>query len=244
VTDFDLHAMWVQPALDGYCAAAVEVGWRMRDRGIAGEAIAVTGIPIMPAFARPPARAQCAAELGIDPDHPTALLMSGGAGIGALDRMAEALLAGDPRLQVLALAGRNHDLHRRLEELAARARGRLRAIPFTDQVERVMACADLAVSKPGGLTTAECMAMGLPMVVVSPLPGQEERNADYLLEQGIGVRAYDLTGMVERVRMLLDDRSRLARMRAQALRLARPQAAGAVLETALARISARLPRAS
>ena len=82
VTDFDLHRLWVQEHMAGYFAANEEVAFRMRAQGIAAENIYVTGIPIMPAFATPPPRAQCAAQLGIDPDRKTFLLMGGGAGLG------------------------------------------------------------------------------------------------------------------------------------------------------------------
>jgi processive 1,2-diacylglycerol beta-glucosyltransferase len=84
VTDFDIHALWVQPHLAGYFAASDEVAWRMIERGIPRSAIHVTGIPIMPAFAERQSRSHCAAELGIDPSRTTLLMMSGGAGVGGM----------------------------------------------------------------------------------------------------------------------------------------------------------------
>jgi len=96
-----------------------------------------------------------------------------------------------------------------------------------------MTCADLALTKPGGLTTSECLAVGLPMLVVSPIPGQEERNADYLLEAGAALKAHDLAGVDFRVRQLLTAPKRLAGMRERALAIATPQAAQTVLRHVL-----------
>lgn len=94
-----------------------------------------------------------------------------------------------------------------------------------------MACADLVITKPGGLTTSECLAMGLPMIVNSPIHGQEERNADFLLEQGVALKAFDSVTLEYRVRYLLENPAKLADMRAKAKALGRPLAARAVLNT-------------
>src|SRR5438105_1509025 len=102
---------------------------------------------------------------------------------------------------------------------------------ITRTIERVMAAADIAITKPGGLTTSECLAMGLPMIVVSPIPGQEERNADFLLESAVALKAIDPVTLEYKVRQLLEDRQRLADMRARMRSLGRPQAAVSVLKT-------------
>lgn len=233
VTDFDVHRLWVQAGMRGYFAASAEVAFRLERYGIAQERIAVTGIPIMPAFARPLDRAQCAGELGIDAKRTTLLMMSGGVGLSSAAAMVEHVLGVPGDFAVVALAGRNRDLLRVYQALAAAHPGRLTPLGFTGTIERVMACADLAVTKPGGLTVSECMAMHLPMIVVSPIPGQEEHNADYLLEQGVALKALDAVGLEFRLRALLSDRSRLGRMRARMERLGRPDAARAVLERVL-----------
>lgn len=233
VTDFDLHRMWVHDHMSGYFAPNEEVAFRMRDRGIAAECVHVTGIPIMPAFAAVPAREVCAAEFGLDAGRTTLLLMGGGAGLGSLDSIAERLLGLPNDFQLIALAGRNEQALNALQALAVRHPGRLLALGFTDKVERLMACADMVITKPGGLTTSECLAMGLPMIVNAPIPGQEERNADYLLEQGVALKAFDAVTLEYRVRLLLDHPHQLAEMSKKARALGRPQAASAVLQHAL-----------
>ena len=233
VTDFDLHRLWVQERMTGYFAANEEVAFRMRAQGIAADTIFVTGIPIMPAFAQALDRAACAREFGLDPQRTTILLMGGGAGLGSLDTIAERLLALDGNFQLIVLAGKNAQALAALQTLANKHPGRLLPQGFTNHVERLMACADLVITKPGGLTTSECLAMGLPMIVNAPIPGQEERNADFLLEQGVALKAFDSVTLEYRVLHLLEYPAKLREMRDKALALGRPHAARQVLAQVL-----------
>ena len=233
VTDFDVHALWIQKQMSGYFAAHDEVAWRMAERGIPAETIHVTGIPIMPVFDQQYDRATCAAEFGLDPNRTTLLMMSGGMGVGGIEQLAERLLHLKGDFQIVALAGRNAKLLADLKELATRFPGRLFPLGFTTVIERVMAASDLAITKPGGLTTSECLAVGLPMIVVSPIPGQEERNADFLLENGAALKACDAGALAWRVQHLLDNPDHLAQLRKNALACGRPDAARRVLATVL-----------
>ncbi|KAA0888389.1 glycosyltransferase [Oryzomonas rubra] len=230
VTDFDVHALWIHEGLSGYFAAHDEVAWRMIERGIPAAGVRVTGIPIMPAFGERQDRAACAAELGLDPGRKTLLMMSGGTGVGSIHLLAERLLKLEGDFQIVAMAGKNERLLADLRAMARQHPGRLFPLGFTRVIERAMAASDLAITKPGGLTTSECLAMGLPMIVVSPIPGQEERNADFLLENGAAMKACDAGALAWRVAMLLQEPERLARMGEKALGLGRPDAARQVLE--------------
>jgi len=235
VTDFDLHRMWVHPHLAGYFAANDEVAYRLRSHGVPADSIHVAGIPTMPGFRQGHERAECAQALGLDPGVPTFLLMGGGAGLGGLSRVAQRLLAIPGDFQLIALAGNNAAELAALQRLAARFPGRLAPQGFSDQVERLMACADLVITKPGGSTTAECLAMGLPMIVNAPIPGQEEQNANFLLEHGAALKAVDLASLEYRIRHLLAHPELLREMGARARLLGRPYAARQVLETVLYR---------
>ena len=233
VTDFDLHRMWVQDGMSGYFAANDEVAFRMRVQGIDAAAIHVSGIPIMPVFRNPGSRAACAAQFGLDPLRTTLLLMGGGAGLGSIDAIAAQVLALPGDFQLIVTAGKNEEAQRALQQLALQFPTRLFAQGFSNQVERLMACADLVITKPGGLTTSECLTMGLPMIVNAPIPGQEERNADYLLEQGVALKAFDAVTLAYRINYLLTHPNKLADMRAKATALGRPDAAHTVLQTVL-----------
>jgi processive 1,2-diacylglycerol beta-glucosyltransferase len=229
VTDFDVHSLWVHPHVDHYCVASEEVAFRLADRGVPRDRISVTGIPVMPQFSAPMDRATCAAELGVDPRKFTVLMMAGGAGVGGLDELAARLLRLPAELQLVALAGRNEDLLKKLKKLAAAHAGRLFPMGFTTTVERLMTASDLVVTKPGGLSVSECLAKGRPMLLVSPIPGQEERNADYLLEAGAAIKAADAATLEFKVARLLADPGRLRAMSEAAHRIARPDAAARVL---------------
>lgn len=230
VTDFDIHGLWLQSQMQGYLVASDEVAARLAARGIERARIHVTGIAIMPQFGRAPARAEAAAELGIDPGKTTLLAMSGGAGVGGIENLVEIAAALSRELQIVALAGRSEPLLERLREIAARHPGRVVPLGFTRTIERAMAAADIAVTKPGGLTTSECLAVALPMIVVSPIPGQEERNADFLLETGCAVKAVDGAAFAHKLLALVDAPGRLAAIREHQRAAARPQAAQHILE--------------
>jgi len=233
VTDFDIHSMWIHEHMSGYFAANEEVACRMADRGLNPSNIHVTGIPVMPAFSERLSRQICAAEFGIDPLKKTLLMMSGGAGIGGIEVLAERLLRIEEDFQIIASAGRNQELLEKIKAMASKNPGRLFPLGFTEHVERIMALADLVITKPGGLTTSECLAIGLPMIVVSPIPGQEERNSDFLLENGAALKAYDSAGLEYRVRMLLKNPDKLEEMRKKAASLGKPDAANKVLKIVL-----------
>jgi processive 1,2-diacylglycerol beta-glucosyltransferase len=215
----------VHPHVDRYCVANEEVAFRLADRGVSRDKIAVTGIPVMPQFAAPLDRATCARELGLDPARFTVLMMAGGGGVGALDELAERVLGDPTELQLVALAGRNETLLARLRAIAKKNPDRLFPLGFTTTVERVMTAADLVITKPGGLSTSECLAKGKPMLLVSPIPGQEERNADYLLEAGAAMKAVDAATLAFKLRTLLREPGRLARMSAASQSLGTPDAA-------------------
>lgn len=233
VTDFDLHALWVHDHMTGYFAASDEVAFRMEARGIPNEVIHITGIPIMPVFSNKLSRKECAKEFGLNPEITTVILMAGGLGVGGIYELTEHLLKIDKELQIISLAGKNKDLLAKLESLAEHYPEKLFPMGFTKIIERLMAASDVAITKPGGLTSSECLAMGLPMIIVSPIPGQEERNADYLLENGVGVKANDEIGVEYKIRELLSDRERLKQMSANATNISKGNAVKDVLEKVL-----------
>lgn len=232
ITDFDVHAFWVQPSADHFFVGTDEVAAVLAARGIPGERIEVTGIPVLRAFAPVTDSAQARRALGLAVDQPTVLVSGGGAGVGALDETVNTVLECGP-VQVLAVAGRNQAARQRLAKTAVPAGSRLVPFGFVDNMAELLAAADLVVAKSGGLTTAECLAVGVPMVVRDPIPGQEERNADYLLEQGAGVKAHSLPVLRFKLSSLLRDPARLARMRHAARKAGRPGAARQIVESML-----------
>ncbi|HDT14959.1 MAG TPA: galactosyldiacylglycerol synthase [Firmicutes bacterium] len=233
ITDFDAHRFWLHPHMNGYFAANDEVAHRLEAYGIEKDRITVAGIPIRPQFSDKLSRTDCARELNLNPDKPTLLLMAGGEGVIELDKIAERLLNKNTDLQVITVCGKNKKLFGRMQAVSDNFKGRIANIGFSTEIEKLMTASDFAVTKAGGLTTSECLAMGLPMIIISPIPGQEERNAFYVTETGAALVACDLNVLEMKVKMLSDNKELLKSMKKNALKISRPFAAQKVLKTVL-----------
>lgn len=239
VTDYDVHALWLCRTVDRYYVALEESAEYMARIGVPRERVRVTGIPVDPVFASPADRAAARKHLGLDPGAPTVLVSTGGEGVGPIEQLVRSLLALRRSWQIVAIAGKSEKARRRLEELSRQAsilpsgKPRLCAVGFTAEMDQYMAAADLLVGKAGGLTTSEALARALPMALIEPIPGQEERNADHLLESGAAIRCNNLPAAAWKIATLLDDPARLARMEEAAHGMARPAAAAAIAEDAL-----------
>ncbi|MBX7255724.1 MAG: glycosyltransferase [Candidatus Hydrogenedentes bacterium] len=240
LTDYDIHAMWVQEGVDHYFVATEEMADAMRLRGTPGAKVHVTGIPILPVFTRRlPEPSAMRQRLGLRPASSTVLISAGGFGMMRADEVVGLLAERIPDIQLLAVAGKNQRLHAQLERVASRYPGKILPFGFVTNMHELMAASDFAVAKSGGLTTSECLALGLPMVVFKPIPGQEERNATYLLEQGVGVWAHTAAHMVFKVEQLLKNPERLACMREAARRIARPDAAYRITDLVMGEMMAQ-----
>jgi len=188
VTDFAMHSYWIYDEVDLYCVPSEEVRMTLVKQGVPSARIVVTGIPISPVFLQRIPRERVLAGLKLDPRRKTLLVMGGSQGMGPLQDLIERLLPLD--LQMLVLTGLNRDLFRTLNGRYKRER-RVRVLGYTKTVHRLMDAADLLITKPGGLTSSEALAKGLPMIISNPIPGQEERNAAYLVRRGVAERADD-----------------------------------------------------
>ncbi|CAG1000590.1 processive 1,2-diacylglycerol beta-glucosyltransferase [Planctomycetaceae bacterium] len=232
LTDFDAHVLWAQPSFDRFFVGNEELVEILADKGMKRESITVTGIPIINAFAQPLRRQAAREKLGLRDDAPIVLCMGGGMGLGNMDTIVEAVV-NQPPVQVLAVAGKNAKLKRDIEALKIPRGSDLRVFGFVDNIPEMMAAADIAVSKSGGLSSSECLAMGLPMLVPNPIPGQEERNADFLAESGAAFKARGLGSFRYKLRRLLSEPELRAQMAQNAKRLGKPGAARSIIEAML-----------
>jgi processive 1,2-diacylglycerol beta-glucosyltransferase len=240
VTDFTLHRYWVQPGVGRYFVATDALGDELRARA-PGARIQATGIPVAPAFADAPPRAEARAALGLDPDRPAALVMGGGLGLG-VEEMARAALASDTAgVQLLAVCGRNAGARARLEALGLPPE-RLRVFGYVGGVERFVAAADVVVTKPGGLSTSEALALGRPLLLARPIPGAEEGNTRALVAAGAALPAADGRALRQALERVFGEAGVLTGLAAAARRMGRPHAAravaGAVLRERMAKDAA------
>jgi processive 1,2-diacylglycerol beta-glucosyltransferase len=232
VTDFEVHGMWLSAPSDHYFVATEEARAHLEALGIAPQAIRASGIPTHPVFGEKKDRLAMRRKHGWLPDLPAILVSAGGFGAGNAARMVESLMESGVAAQIIAVCGKNAPLKASIEEIAARrpadALPAMKAVGFTTEMDELMAAADLMIGKPGGLTSSESLIKGLAWVVVNPIPGQEEKNAIYLLEHGAGVWCDNLHTLAFKVRSILEEPGRLEAMRKNALRLGRPDAGAAI----------------
>ena len=237
VTDFDVHAMWLVHHFERYFVALDEARVYLEALGIPPEKITVSGIPIDPVFAIRKDKQEMRAKHGLAPDRTTILLSAGGFGVGSVDALVHSLLPLQHRAQIVAICGRNEELKQRLTKIAARTKPdatvTLKPFGYTKEMDELMTASDLVIGKPGGLTTSEALAKGLVFVIVNPIPGQEERNSDHLLEGAAAIRCNNLPTLSYKLERLLSDPDRFKSMQANAQRLGHPNAAKEIVEQLL-----------
>jgi processive 1,2-diacylglycerol beta-glucosyltransferase len=241
VTDFAVHGFWVHENVDAYVVATDVMRDALCARGVPRDRILACGIPVHPRFiVGPESKAEIRARLGLPQDRPVVLLMGGGLGIGPLEHMMHALEHLNTDVAAVAIAGRNGRAQRRALAIAQGLNRRVHVLGFVENVCDYMHACDVLVTKPGGLTAAEALVAGIPMILCRPLPGQEERNARFLVEGGSALRARTLDELPSVLDAVLGDRTRRNRMIEAAVRFARPNAAFEI-GAAIARL-ARLQR--
>ena len=233
-TDFETHRLWVNEPCDLYTTATEEGKLYLGHWGVEQSKVRVTGIPIHPVFAKDKSRDECLKRQGLVGDRPIVLQLSGGFGVGPIEQLFQAILAVEVPLEIVAVTGKNAKVKERLAKVAVPSRHRAHVLGFTDQIDELMACADLVVSKPGGLTTSETLARGAAMAIVNPIPGQESRNSDFLLENGAAVKINNVATMTHKLTKLLGDGCELNRLKVNSKRLGRAGAAYDVAQLALA----------
>ncbi|HYF50904.1 MAG TPA: glycosyltransferase [Planctomycetota bacterium] len=236
ITDHDVHQLWVHPNVDRYYTASEEIKFLLAERLISADLIRATGIPCDPIFGEPldePARQRLRKIIGLsNAPSPTLLLnahgcgVTGGAAAASLGGVVNSLLRKGPPRTILIVCGRNATIKESLNNTIRIPPGSVvRMYDYVTNMHELMGIADVIVTKPGGLTSAECLARGLPMVLASPIPGQEERNAEMLLENGCAVLARTPGALLYKLDLLLSEPQRLARMREGCRRIAKPNAA-------------------
>lgn len=230
ITDYGVHRTWLHPSTDLYFVACKEVREDLVVRGIPWDRIVVSGIPVHERFGENLDKRACRKGLGLSERFTVLLTSAAGLAGDVRDIAAELVASG---IQVVAVTGHNTRLKRRLETVAKKSE-HLHVFGHTQEMHRLMRGADVLVGKAGGLTVSESLAVGLPLIIYNPVPGQEIFNVDFLVNYGAGLLSRDGDDVVEKVRFLSTHRERLAQLAADAAALGKPVAAQTVAERVLA----------
>ena len=238
VTDFDVHAMWLCTHVEQYFVAMEETKVHLKALGVPESLITISGIPIDPVFAESKDKRAMRRKHGLDQDRFTILVSAGGFGVGPVGHLMQALAQLSHPARVVIVCGRNEALKAELaatiKKLASPSVVSFTLLGFTTEMDELMAAVDLYVGKPGGLTTSEALSKHLPMVVINPIPGQEERNSDHLLEQGVAIRCNNLPALAYKIDALIDTPGKLTRMGESAHLMGKPAAAFTVVDRLVA----------
>ncbi len=234
ITDNTVHSQWVHPNTDLYCVSSPDVAENLYRRGFPRAAVEVTGIPLRQAFTHAMDPADVRRRYGFDPQLPIVLVMSGAFGaLGGVGEACRVLTHMGRPLQIVVVAGRDKQLAQRLRRLQRHFPYPVHVFGYVESIAEFMTTAEMLVTKAGGVTTAEALALGVPIVIFRPIPGQEEANADYLCAHGAAMAARNTDDLRMACARLLGDAVLRASMRRAARSLGRPHAARNVARLAL-----------
>jgi len=222
LTDYTSHSYWIYDNVNYYVVPSESVKEQLIRRGVGQEKIKVLGIPIEPKFAQAQDREQIRNKLGLEAHIPVVLIMGGGQGLGPMKKIVSMLNKLKTPLQMIVVCGTNKKLYTELNEKKDKIRKKIIIFPFVNNIEQLMESSDLIITKPGGITTAEALAKGLPMIIIKPIPGQEESNTQYLLERGVAIKVDEIKNLPKCILELLSDSARLNEMSQKARSISRP----------------------
>ena len=206
ITDYTDHSYWVHPYTDLYIVGSNQVRDRLISQGIEDDKIKDTGIPVRQRFIESQPRELLLEKYGMRSNKFTILIMGGGDGfIGKGRSTFRALESVSQTLQLIIVCGRNKKLKKQLELELKDYKHDVLLLGFCENIQELMAISDLMITKPGGVTTSEALAMGLPLLIYHPLPGQEEDNAEFLWKSGLAFLAKTENDLILKIESILND---------------------------------------
>ena len=233
LTDYAPHSYWIYDTVDYFVAPSQEVRDRFIQKGVAAEKIKVYGIPIGPKFALKHNKEELAKGFGLSSEKPIILAMGGGQGLGPLNKIVSAFKKMRIDSQLVVVAGSNKKLYRKLERRIKSHKKKIFLYKFISNIDELMEIATLIITKAGGLTTAEALSKGLPMVIIKPLPGQEEVNTTYFLNKGAAVKITNDKLIAQFIQELISNPLTLKAMQEAALKISRPRSSLDIAELIL-----------
>lgn len=230
LTDYEFHPLWLADGVDMFFTSTEDVKNELVFYGVDENKVFVSGIPIHPKFANVKNKADLMAKYGLDSNVKTVLISAGSFGLTPLSDAIGDFKRIKENFQILVVCGNNEKLKKEMEDLQKEEPRLKKVFGFVDFMDELMALSDILITKPGGVTVSEALASGLPMILIEPIPGQEEANADYLLEKGVAVKARNLPMLVYKLERLLQDSQRLSLMVHRAKDISQSNACGSIIE--------------
>ncbi len=225
VTDYTIHPFWEDVTYIEYIEIASELlTQRANMKGIKTERLCPFGIPVQEKFSHRLSRSEACEKIGISPDKPTILVMAGSMGYGNMPKLISDIHNFNKDYQILAVCGNNTKLFKKLS--ASGYSSNVKIFGFTSEVDVLMDASDCIVTKPGGLTTSEALAKQLPMIFFNPIPGQEERNLEFFMNNGVALSVTKTFTVDEALYYLFSENgNRLELIKKQLSSIAKPNAA-------------------
>lgn len=242
ITDYEVHPLWVirTSEIERYSVSHDEMKNHLKLLGVPEERVIVTGIPINPIFLEKKDPAALKAKYELKDTSPVVLLIAGSFGTTPIADIIDQFKMIPSDFQLIVVCGKNKRLYERIRAKQS-AEPRIALVyEFVDFVDELMRVSDILISKPGGITTSESLAIGLPMLLVDPIPGQEEANVDYFLEKGVGLKARNPESLIFKLGEVLADQSRLRKMKERISEIAKPEAAFTVAEEIVKMLSEKM----
>jgi processive 1,2-diacylglycerol beta-glucosyltransferase len=239
VTDYAAHAFWSYRHVDRYFVATAETRQQLIDRGILEGIVEVTGIPIHPSLTHATSRTALQQDWLQHADRPFIVLFGGGLDTGRVRTIIQGMLASSLTGTLTVVAGRNQHLLQEINDLAGRPGFRVEKFGLINNVDDLVTASDIVITKAGGLIVSEVLARGRPMLIIDPIPGQEENNTDYLVSVGAAITIRLPQHVTFAVQQILNDPKRLQAMSSSARAVARPRAALDIVEHILSDIGER-----
>ncbi len=222
LTDFVTHSFWVHDCIDAYVVAHQYMKVEMENRGVSPDIVFPYGIPVSADFLKKKNRAEIRKEFDLE-DKPTVLIMGGSLGFGEVRDTFLNMLNSKKDIQIIVITGKNERLKNKLDKFSVNATKKVKVFSYTNRVADIMDAADFIITKPGGMTISEALVKELPIFIISPIPGQEERNAQYLVNNGAAVRIYE--SAYSAIDQIIDNPLRIKHLTEMARHLSKPHAA-------------------
>ncbi len=226
MTDFAPHEQWLvfHEFCDYFFVAHEEMKQMLVNKGIDENKVYATGIPISKRFSGKYDEDEIVEQFGLEKDKKTILFFAGGKfGLGKSNtyEILKVLAEDYPDFQIIAISGKNEKMRHEFEDIVfeTMTQNRIKVLEFTDMVPELMEISDVVITKPGGLTTTESLASGLPLIMINPIPGQEEENAEYLEKSGVGIWLKKEDNIEEKLKEILADQNKLDDMKNNAKKL-------------------------